>query len=83
MRLGASGLTAYRWYFAARFIQGIAGALIGLAAAFLYVKANEDRIAALDAGEEDAVAKVAPGEAITVGLSLLGLLRQVANLGQG
>ena len=61
---------------------GIAGALIGLAAAFLYVKANESQIAALEAGETEAVNKVSPGEAMTVGLSLLGLLRQVVNLGQ-
>ncbi len=61
---------------------GVAGALLGLAAAFLYVKANEPQIAALEDGEDDAVSKVSPGEAMTVGLSLLGLLRQIANLGQ-
>ena len=62
---------------------GIAGLLIGLAAAFLYIKANESRIAAVEAGEADEVNQVSPGEAMTVGLSLLGLLRQIANLGQG
>ncbi|MBN1641466.1 MAG: hypothetical protein JXA09_09540 [Anaerolineae bacterium] len=61
---------------------GIAGALIGVAAAFLYIKANESQIAAEEAGEADAVKKVSPGEAMTVGLSLLGVLRQIANLGQ-
>ena len=61
---------------------GIIGALLGLAAAFLYVKANESQIAALESGEGDGVKKVSPGEAMTVGLSLLGLLRQIANLGQ-
>ena len=61
---------------------GIAGLLIGLAAAFLYIKANESQIAAVDAGETDEMNKVSPGEAMTVGLSLLGLLRQIANLGQ-
>ena len=61
---------------------GIAGALVGLAAAFLYLKSNEPQIAAVEAGEADEVGKVSPGEAMTVGLSLLGLLRQVANLGQ-
>ena len=62
---------------------GIAGLLVGLAAAFLYIKANEPRIAAVEAGEADEVNQVSPGEAMTVGLSLLGLLRQIANLGQG
>jgi len=61
---------------------GVAGALLGLAAAFLYVKANESQIAFLENGEADAVNKVSPGEAMTVGLSLLGMLRQIANLGQ-
>ena len=61
---------------------GLAGALIGLAAAFLYVKANETQISAVEAGEADAVNKVSPGEAMTVGLSLLGMLRQIANLRQ-
>ena len=61
---------------------GIAGALLGLAAAFLYIKANESQIAAVDAGEAGAAKKVSPGEAMSVGLSLLGVLRQIANLGQ-
>jgi hypothetical protein len=61
---------------------GLFGALVGLAAAFLYVKANESQISAVEAGEADAVNKVSPGEAMTVGLSLLGTLRQIANLGQ-
>jgi len=62
---------------------GIAGLLVGVVAAFLYIKANEGRIAAVEAGEADEVNQVSPGEAMTVGLSLLGLLRQIANLGQG
>ena len=61
---------------------GLTGALIGLAAAFLYVKANEPQISAVEAGDADEVNKVSPGEAMTVGLSLLGMLRQIANLGQ-
>ena len=61
---------------------GIAGALLGVAAAFLYIKANESQIAAADAGEVVAAKTVSPGEAMSVGLSLLGVLRQIANLGQ-
>jgi len=61
---------------------GIAGALIGVAAAFLYIKSNEGQIAAAKEGEEEAMNQVSPGEAMTVGLSLLGLLRQISNLGQ-
>jgi hypothetical protein len=61
---------------------GIAGALIGLAAAFLYVKANESQIAAVEAGDAEKVGKVSPGEAMTVGLTIIGLLRQIVTLGQ-
>lgn len=61
---------------------GLAGALLGLAAAFLYVKSNEQRIAAAEAGDEEAMGKVAPGEALAVGLSIVGLLRQIVGLGQ-
>jgi hypothetical protein len=61
---------------------GIAGALIGLAAAYLYIKSNEEQIAAVEAGEADEMAKVSPGEAMTVGLSLIGLLRQIVSMGQ-
>jgi hypothetical protein len=61
---------------------GIAGALIGLAAAFLYVKANEGRIAAVEAGEAGSVGEISPREALSVGLSIVGLVRQIAGLGQ-
>jgi hypothetical protein len=63
-------------------VGGIAGALIGLAAAYLYVKSNEGGIAAVRAGEADAVAKVSPGEALGVGLSVVSLVRQIVGMGQ-
>ena len=62
---------------------GIAGALIGLAAAYLYVRNNEDRVVAIDEGREEMVAKVSPREALGVGISLVSLLRQIVGLGQG
>jgi hypothetical protein len=63
-------------------LGGIAGALIGLAAAYLYVRSNEGRIAAVEAGEAGAVAKVSPREALGVGLSIVQLVRQIVGLGQ-
>jgi hypothetical protein len=60
---------------------GIAGALVGLAAAYLYIKSNETQIQAVEEGEGE-MDKVKPGEAMTIGLALLGVLRQIANLGQ-
>ena len=61
---------------------GIAGALIGLAAAYLFVKSNEGQIAAAEKGEADAVAKVSPREALGVGLSIVSLVRQIVGMGQ-
>lgn len=63
-------------------LGGIAGALIGLAAAYLYVKSNEGQIAAVEAGEADAMAKVSPREALGVGLSVVSLVRQIVGMGQ-
>ncbi len=63
-------------------LGGIAGALIGLAAAYLYVKSNEGQIAAAEAGETGAVAKVSPREALGVGLSIVQLVRQIVGIGQ-
>jgi hypothetical protein len=63
-------------------IGGVAGALIGLGAAFLYLKANEGRIAAVEAGEAESLTRVKPGEALSIGLTVIGLLRQIVGLGQ-
>ena len=61
---------------------GIAGALIGLAAAYLYVKSNEGEIARVEAGESDKVSKISPGEALAVGVSLVALVRQIVGMGR-
>jgi hypothetical protein len=61
---------------------GFAGALVGVIAAFLYIKANEGQVAAVEAGEAEQMTAVSPGEAISVGLSLLGVLRLVSELGR-
>ena len=63
-------------------LGGIAGALIGLAAAYLYVKSNEGQIAAVEAGEAESVAKISPREALGVGLSVVNLIRQIVGMGQ-
>ena len=62
---------------------GILGALIGLAAAFLYLKNNQERIASVEAGEVASVGKLSPAEGISVGMSVINLLRQIVSLGQG
>ena len=63
-------------------IGGLAGALIGLAAAFLYIKSNEAQVAAVEAGEAQSLGRVAPGEALSVGLTVVNLLRQIVGLGK-
>jgi hypothetical protein len=63
-------------------VGGVAGAVVGVFAAFLYIKANERRIEAVEAGEAEEVNQVSPGEAINLGVSLLGMLRLISELGQ-
>jgi hypothetical protein len=53
---------------------GIIGALIGLAAAYLVLKNVEKTGEKVD---------ITPGEGIGLGLLVMGLLRQVAKLGNG
>lgn len=64
-------------------IGGVAGALIGVAAAYLYVKNNEEQVAAVKEGRSERMAKVSPREALGVGMSLVALIRQIVGLGQG
>jgi hypothetical protein len=55
-------------------VGGVVGALLGLGAAYIYINAAEE------SGEEP---ELKPGTAVTLGLSLLALLRQVAAIGEG
>jgi hypothetical protein len=64
-------------------IGGIAGALLGVAAAYLYVRNNEDQVQAINEGRTELVTKVSPREALGVGMSLVALLRQIVGLGRG
>ena len=62
------------WKSKAFIVGGVLGALLGLGAAYIYVNAAEE------SGESP---EVSPGTAVTIGLSLLALLRQVAVIGEG
>ena len=62
------------WRGKAFVVGGVLGALLGLGAAYIYINAAEQ------SGEPP---EVSPGTAVTVGLSLLALLRQVAAIGEG
>ena len=56
---------------------GIAGALVGVGAAYLYVRSVDVD----QGGQALAPRPVKPTAAVSVGLSVLGLLRQIASLG--
>ena len=58
-------------------LGGIAGALVGVGAAYLYVRSVD----AEQGGQALAPRPVKPTAAVSVGLSVLGLLRQIASLG--
>jgi hypothetical protein len=62
------------WKTKALIIGGVVGAVVGVGAAYLYVRNLEET------GEKPGIATK---EAVTIGVSLVGLLRQIANLGNG
>ena len=62
-------------YNKALIVGGAIGALVGLLAAWIYVRDLTE-----EEGQESAVPEVAPGDALKVSLSVLGLLRLIAGL---
>jgi hypothetical protein len=62
------------WRTKAFVVGGVVGALLGLGAAYIYINAAED---------SDAPPELTPGTAVTIGVALLALLRQVAAIGEG
>ncbi len=61
------------WRMRAFLIGGMVGAIFGLASAYIYVRSVEKR------GEPP---ELAPGDAVGLGLTALGLLRQIASLNE-
>ncbi len=62
------------WRRKAFVIGGVVGALLGVGAAYIYINSAE---------ESGQTPEVTPGTAVTIGLALLALLRQVAAIGEG
>ncbi len=60
------------WKTKAVIVGGVVGALVGAGAAYLYVRNLEE------AGEEP---KLETRDAMTIGMSLVTLVRQIANMG--
>ena len=59
------------WRIKALVIGGVCGALLGLGAAYIYVNGAQ---------RKGIRPEVQPGEAVTLGLGLLAVLRQVASI---
>jgi hypothetical protein len=62
------------WRRKAFIVGGVVGALLGLGAAYIYINSAEE------SGEAP---ELTPGTAVTIGLSLLALLRQVSAIAEG
>ena len=63
------------WKLRATMIGAALGALAGIAAAFLFIRRSEET------GEPPSIGKTDPGLVLSTGVTLLGLLRQIADLG--
>lgn len=62
------------WKVKALIVGGVVGAVVGVGAAYLYVRNLEET------GEKP---NIATKEAVTIGVSLVSLLRQIASMGNG
>ena len=63
------------WRNRAMLAGGIIGSLIGVSAAYLYVRASEE------ASESGSPKSLKTGDAVRVGVALTALVRQIAELG--
>lgn len=58
---------------------GILGALIGVAAAYLYLRSAPIQV---DESGRERLPAISPGEALKVGLGILAAIRQIVGLGR-
>jgi hypothetical protein len=63
------------WKMRTTLIGSAFGALAGIAAAFMFIQRSEQ------VGEPPSIRKTDPGLVLAAGVTLLGLLRQIADLG--
>ncbi len=69
------GSRTANWKMRTTLIGTVLGALAGVAAAMMFIRRGEET------GEPPSLRKIDPGLALTAGVTLLGLLRQIADLG--
>jgi len=67
-------------------LGGVAGAALGVAAAWLFLRSVEEEkeVLAVEGAEEGAVAprSIGAGQVVRLGVSILGVLRQIVDLGR-
>ena len=63
------------WKMRATLIGSALGALIGVGAALMFIRRSEE------AGQPPSLRKTDPGLVLAAGVTLLGLLRQIADMG--
>jgi len=64
------------WKMRTTLIGSALGALAGIVAAFMFIQRSEQ------VGEPPSIRKTDPGLVLAAGVTLLGLLRQIADLGE-
>ena len=64
------------WKMRTTLIGSALGALAGVAAALMFIRRSEE------AGEPPSLRKTDPGLVLATGITLLGLLRQIADMGE-
>jgi hypothetical protein len=64
------------WKMRTTLIGAALGAAAGMAAAFMFIRRSEET------GEPPSLRKTDPGLVLSAGVTLLGLLRQIADLGE-
>ena len=63
------------WKMRATLVGSALGAIAGVAAALMFIRRSEE------AGEPPSIRKTDPGLVLSAGVTLLGLLRQIADMG--
>jgi len=74
MATNENGQAGKSWKGKALLAGAVLGALVGLGAAYLIIQRAE---------REDGEVRISPGDGVKLGVLVFGLLRQVAQLGEG
>lgn len=63
-------------------VGGVVGATLGVLAAYLYTASHAEAMEGIEEGEGSVALQVTPGQYVALGLALLGVLRQISDLGR-